>query len=791
MSLLYPLFLAGIAAVALPILLHMIRRHTRDRVAFSSLMFLRPTLPRFRSRSRLEHVLLLVLRCLVLCLLAFAFARPFLARPVATNAAGRLNRRVVLLIDTSASMRRAGLWTRALDEAKAVLSDAGPADGLCVMSFDQGARTLVGFEQWRTMDPGQRVPVTTREMARLAPGWAATDLGQALVAAAEAIEDEEIDDGTQAQRRIVLVSDLQQGSKLDALLAYEWPQRMELVVKAIPCEGPTNASLQLVANRDSLAPSQENDLPDIRVTNSPDATNDHFQLRWAAGAPVRQGGSSSEPQGQDGLATQGRDALATASRVMEVYVAAGHSTVVQAPARPNEPASATLVLTGDDQDFDNTLYVLPEPPRQVNVLYLGDDDPNDTGGMLYYLRQVFGTGRALACRVVARPGDAALDPAQVETAHLIVVADPSARQSRATLRRYLEAGRPILLVMKSAEAAAALSGLAGADRIESQEAEVARYAMLGRLEFDHPLLQPFSDPRFGDFTRIHFWRYRRLNAADCPGARVLARFDNDDPAWLEIPVGRGTLLVWTSGWQPADSDLALSSKFVPLLYGVLEYGGTLTERQSQYFVGDAVPIPTAMVSGTEDIRIRKPDGSVAPPDKVQQVFTGTDVPGIYSIMSSVPGGIAKASNLDDAHVAGILPAGAEGVPPSNRGPEALGTRGRDARDTNLVAAGSNPQSFAVNLSAAESRTDPMPVEELEKLGVSLQSTVAGGTSETARRAAYYNSLTEMESRQKLWRWVLVAVFVLLLIETWLGGWLSRPSPIAASASEGPAAGEQP
>ena len=81
MSFLYPLFLAGVAAVAVPILLHMIRRHTRERVAFSSLMFLRPRRPRFKSRSRLEHIPLLILRCMILCLLAFAFARPFLARP--------------------------------------------------------------------------------------------------------------------------------------------------------------------------------------------------------------------------------------------------------------------------------------------------------------------------------------------------------------------------------------------------------------------------------------------------------------------------------------------------------------------------------------------------------------------------------------------------------------------------------------------------------------------------------------------------------------------------------------
>ena len=306
-----------------------------------------------------------------------------------------------------------------------------------------------------------------------------------------------------------------------------------------------------------------------------------------------------------------------------------------------------LILTGDDQDFDNTLYVMPQLRRQVNVLYVGSDDPNDTAGMLYYLRQAFGTGKALTSRIVRHPGGEALGPADVDAAHLIVVTDTVNQQNIAALRRYLESGKPLLLALRSAEAATALSGLVGVNTIAVREAEVSRYAMLGRLEFDHPLLKPFSDPRFGDFTRIHFWKYRRVDAANCPGARVLARFDNGDPAWFEVPVGRGTLLVWTSGWQPSDSDLALSSKFVPLLYSTLEYGGTLTEHAAQYFVGDAVPMSNQMPSGAADIQIRKPDGSTVRLDKDQQSFMQTDLPGIYTIASSTPGGIAKASGLDD------------------------------------------------------------------------------------------------------------------------------------------------
>jgi len=705
MSFLYPLFLAGAAAVALPIVLHLIRRHTRKRVTFSSLMFLRTTAPRFQSRSRLEHISLLVLRCLVLCLLAFAFARPFLRRPALADQA-RPGKRTVLLVDASASMRRAGLWARAIDEAKSVLEDAGPSDRVCVMSFDQDAHTLIGFEQWATMDPARRASIANQELSRLAPGWAFTNLGHALVTAAEAIEDDEASDeqGTRGERRVVLISDLQQGSNLEGLLAYEWPERTELTVRPIPCRGTTNASLQLVTSRDHPDSFGRGDLPDIRVTNSPDADQDRFQLSWA---------------GEAGADTRGG--------TMDIYVPPGHSIVLRPPALPNRPAAAKLVLSGDDHDFDNALYLAPRPQQQVNVLYVGSDDPNDTRQMLYYLRQVFGADEIRAARVISRPGSEPFGAGEVETAHLVIVADTLNPQNIPPLRRHLESGGTLLLVMRSAETRA-LSELAGVDDLDAQEAQVGTYAMLDRIEFNHPLLKPFSDPRFGDFTRIHFWKYRRIDIAAWSQAKVLAWFDSGDPAWLELPVGTGVLLVWTSGWHPSDSDLALSSKFVPLLHSALEYGGTPAQRQSQHFVGDPVPLP----SGSPDLQVRKPDGSIAHPDAGRQTFTQTDVPGIYTVISP---------------------------------------------------AGDRP--FAVNLPPGESRTEAMPIEDFEKLGVSLQpvsdihmaqSSAAEITPESggAPSRVAHSSFTEMESEQKLWRWVLAATFVLLLIEIGLAGWLGTP-----------------
>ena len=78
MSFLTPFYILGLAAVAAPIIFHLIRRSPRGEVPFSSLMFLSPTPPRLTRRSRLDNWLLLLLRAAALSLLAFAFARPFL-----------------------------------------------------------------------------------------------------------------------------------------------------------------------------------------------------------------------------------------------------------------------------------------------------------------------------------------------------------------------------------------------------------------------------------------------------------------------------------------------------------------------------------------------------------------------------------------------------------------------------------------------------------------------------------------------------------------------------------------
>ncbi|HPC95198.1 MAG TPA: BatA domain-containing protein [Sedimentisphaerales bacterium] len=695
MSFLHPLFLAGVAAIGVPILLHMIRRHTRKRITFSSLMFVRTTAPRLRNRSRIENLSLLILRCLLLGLLALAFARPLLSRQ-APETVTHQGRRMVLLVDTSASMRRAGLWNQAIAEVRSVLSDIQPTDRLCLMTFDRGAKTQIGFDQWVALDLPQRAAAVMDCLADLSPGWASTDLGGALATAAEALEDDAVSDSRQTGgvRQIVLISDLQQGSRLDALQTYEWPETTELLIRPVVCRSTTNAALEWVIHRDHRTSADANDAPTIRVINTLEATVEQFQLRWTH--------EPTEP-------------------AFDVYVPAGRSFVVKVPTPRDSSTTHRLILAGDDHDFDNTLYIAPRLQQQIRILCISNDEPNDPRGMLYYVRQAFKASGRRNAQVTFRRTDETLVPDEVAAAHLVVLTEAAHAENLGALRRHVEAGGSVLLAMKSTTAATVLSALAGIGNINCEEANAGRYAMLGQIEFAHPLLSVFADPRFGDFTKVHFWKYRRVDLAVFPDARVLAWYDSDDPAWFEVPRGRGTVVVMTSGWQPADSDLALSSKFVPLLYSILEYGGALAGTQAQYFVGDAVPVARPAASPSENVRIRKPDGSTVVLDRGAETFTQTDMPGIYGIES---------------------------------------------------AGGTRP--FAVNVPVSESRTDPMEIEELEKRGLSLKPLRPVATGPLTK-VAIHRGMAETESEQKLWRWVLVAALIVLWMETWLAGWLTRPA----------------
>src|SRR5476649_1029758 len=135
MNFLTPAFLAGLGALSIPILIHLINREKRVVVQFPSLMFLHKIPYRSIRRQKIRHLLLLLLRCLALALFVAAFARPWFQRSKLSGGASSGAREVVILIDRSYSMGYGNRWTTALDKAREVIGAISANDRATVVFF--------------------------------------------------------------------------------------------------------------------------------------------------------------------------------------------------------------------------------------------------------------------------------------------------------------------------------------------------------------------------------------------------------------------------------------------------------------------------------------------------------------------------------------------------------------------------------------------------------------------------------------------------------------------------------
>ena len=557
MTWLFPLYLLGAAAVVLPVLLHLRKRPPKERVVFSSLMFLEKSPQLLRRRSKLEQWLLLALRCLALLLLALMFARPLL-RGRSDLAAEKSGDAILLLLDTSASMRRDGLWKKAADLARERIGKLKPGDHAALAAFDAQARTVWSFEEDQR-NAASRSTGMLAALGRLSPGWLHTDLGEALRSAAGAFHSLDSAKSRPASRQIVLISDIQEGARLDSLRGFAWPVDVSVEIASVAADGDTgNLSLSLAAaevEEESTSATKKAAVEAVRlrVTASRDAKGGDFTVAW-------QGGGVSPVTGQ---------------------LAPGASRVL--PIARDGSGATTLVLAGDKAEFDNRVFIAPPQPREVRALYYGaEKSASEASSPLYYLVRALQPSPQLRPRVEA--ADVKTDFA---SANLVFVSGLADKTPLPAIKAWMEAGGLVVWAQTDADASL-VSELAG-HPVKASEATEREYAMLADVDHAHPLLRPFADARLRDFTKVRFWHHRKIEVPEAAAAKVLARFDDGAPAWIAFERGEGRLLLLASGWHPADSQLALSTKFVPLLFGWLDAAGFSHEQSLGFTFGDALP----------------------------------------------------------------------------------------------------------------------------------------------------------------------------------------------------------
>ena len=694
---------AGAALAGIPFLLHMLRRVPAQRLPFSLVRFLPASLPRTTRRAAPQHWPLMLLRMLAIALIAIAFARPFqrlsLLKPDSSGPA----RRVAVLLDRSASMRRDGLREKLIAELQTVAADLQPADVLSVAQFSQGLQPLISAEEWRQTASESREVLISRACEAWEPDWRGTDTGPALLETATELAGQSSGMAAESERVVILITDFQEGSDLAALRSGTWPDNVRLDLRIVQPEQSGNAGL-------SLLEDQKTGRIRVRLTTSGDAPASQYGLQIfdEVGKPL--------------------------GDLISADVAPGQRRTITLPdPAADQPRPAGVELAGDPHPFDNVADLPLNAPLTRRIAHAGSLDVNDAEAMRYYLQRVVDGNEAEPLEVTdLLTADGNALPATPEM-RLAVVTSSIPEKLAVQLRELADSGGIVLAALNSTAMAESLRPLLP-EGLSCEEATVSDYAILTAPDLTAPWLAPFAAAQFGDFSSIRFWHYRKLtHTADTAPWKVLARMDTGDPAILQCPADNGgAIYVLTSGWQPSDSQLALSSRFPPLLLRLVQLAWP-RQAGSQVFEAGTRVNP-ATLAGSDTWTLNRPDGTpVKPAEPAASAETGElvksvelDTPGRWMLTGQTPNGPVSTSLL-------------------------------------------------VTVSAAESRTEPLPAGQLQALGLPAELAEVQGTAARPNddQNERQQDSAELESRQKLWRWFILAGLCCLVLESSLAAFLER------------------
>jgi uncharacterized membrane protein len=539
--------LGALAALAIPIIIHLLFRQRARPIDLGTLQFLKIVLRDNARRRRIKRWLLFALRMASVALIAFLFARPYMV--ASEPAAG--DRLVVVLFDRSASMGLTGgnrPIDQALTEARAILARAGQGTQLEVGTFDRAVQPLSN-----SADLGK----TSFE-----PTAGGTDYGVAMAWARDLLIR-----SRKAVKELHILTDLQR-SGLDRGETVSLPSGADVHLRDFGRAFPKNVAVTGI----TIAPATVRPGEAVSVT----ATVLNASPLPVAKCPVKlHVEAGAEKRDLDRTVDLEGGAAAT--------VAFSLTEMAEGLWRGHVEVTAADELLFDDRRY---LAFQVAPPARVLVV---DGDPgrasyeSETHFLQAALRLApLGEHYAKSPFEVHAVDLAATtelpDLTKTQTVVLANVEDLGASDAR-RLAEFVERGGGLVVFtgdrMRPGSTRALEAAGLGAGEVLGPVSATEMPWRLERWETQHPVFQPFADPEHGDLRRPAFTAITRIKLDQ--SVRVLASFKGGEPALVERTLGRGKILWFTSACDRSWGDWPRGRMYLPMIHQMVAYASGLAE----------------------------------------------------------------------------------------------------------------------------------------------------------------------------------------------------------------------
>ncbi|HYE95716.1 MAG TPA: BatA domain-containing protein [Rubricoccaceae bacterium] len=620
MTFLNPLVLLGLAAAAIPVLIHLFNFRRPKRVDFSSLAFLRELEKTAMRRMRIRQWLLLVLRTLAIACLVLAFARPTWTTAWEGAFGARAPSSIVLVVDNSLSMTLRDAQGAYLDQAKALaaaLAEATPSgDELAVLPTaalpDAPAPALGGpsltLDRLATLETASGAEPTTAALARA---------GGLLEAA------------TNPLREIFLFSDLQAATLADSGLT--------------PLPEGTRVTLFPLGTRDQANTA----IADVRVESR----------IVEAGQPVRVAAT---------LVRYGNDAEGVAAslfvegeRVAQTAtdLRAGRPTTVRFTFTPRRRGwlRGEVRLEPDAAEWDDRRFVALHVPEARRVLVV-----RGTSMRADYVTLALGLVAERGTLDVTEVDETQLGAAGIDAFDAVVLVGPVdlAEGERAALARYVQAGGGVLLFPSERPQTADYDALflaLGGGRLAGFVGAPGGPSLGGfaGADLEHPLFDGLfeGDARTLEEPEVSYAAQYAPGGGD---ETTLVRLAGGGPFLQEVRSGQGTLLFMAVAPDERWSDFPVRGLFVPLLFRAVTYlAADAPGADAALIVRQAGTLRVGNVAETMPLRLIGPGGDeripaqrTVPGGVLLEVDETVTRPGVYDVMQGMRLLRRVAFNLD-------------------------------------------------------------------------------------------------------------------------------------------------
>lgn len=729
MSFLSPWMLFGVAAVSVPIAIHFFFRSRYRTVPWAAMKFLLTSVEETSRRLKFQELLLLVVRCLVLALLALAMARPI---SQASRGGGRGDAvDAVFVIDSSYSMTASdgapSRFERAKQAANDIL-DALPPHSTVQLIAGSNRAALLGPRSPSNLEDARAL------IQNLTPTSLSTDLYPAIREARAVLER-----GQLPNRELVVFSDLDKlgwDREASGLVSEFKAIHEKAGVTLVRCGTRTPKNAAIVGITPQAGVSRPGDRVGFVVLVRNTGTEDLRDVVVSLTA---------DPTSSD-------DKSRRETQTVPV-LKAGETRGVPMSARFDKAGARVLSarIEHDDVPGDNRFDQVVPIRETVNVLVVnGGGDRDVTKSSTFFLNHALQPVKELdrsryylqLREVEPRLASPALLP-KTDLVFLVNVAVSPETDDAAPTRRssvppdflrelssWVRQGRGLVIIpgdhARADDYNRGLGDLLPAPIVGVREHDADKPLLMDRKTFSLPaFLRVKEDRYFADFNDLGSRKTLELKDAGS-NENVVLRFANGSPALVRRTIDEGEVFLLATAFEPSWSDVQIGPTFLPFVQTLVAHLLHEQSHEMNAVAGQSI----TWTPRDPDVRsydLKTPAGNLIRlglpevKDKRQTLaLPDLDIAGIYRIIPTGGGQLAEATGERTTPIA-VVP--------------------------DLIES----QNF-----------DPLSDEQIDRrLGFSPVHLIAGGE---------LSSSTSERFRHEWTLWLLAAVLILALLESWLA-WL--------------------